>query len=448
MNTFKTFVSVLGAFTLFACAPQDAPDTQEQGASERPGGGKADSFDDAPVCAYDVAAVPGGIETSRELQDFVLGGEPYTGGDADTLEDTLQGEMLRTAARDLDILGDDGTLAELFEAADDGVVTVYDLEIEGANYNWVSLYLGDTEVGAIYLHDRLDIEKLTLVGQVSDGDLLGCGEGAPEPAATTCTYDTSEMPGKVSTSSELRDYTLGGEPYTGGDADALESLPQGELILIAMGDLELFDADATLAEVFEGVDDGVVTIYDLEIEGAYYNWVSFYMGDTEVGAIYTGDLDPVLIGKVSDGDIQSCTSTGGSDEPAAPTCDYDQDDYFDVTTSGGLQDYVLGGEPYTGGDAATLESSLQGELILIAMGDLELFDADATLAEVFEGVDDGVITIYDLEVSESNYSWVSFYMGDTEVGGIYYHDRINPETPLLVGQISDGDIVSCLIPVD
>ena len=43
------------------------------------------------------------------------------------------------------------------------------VEFNGQRYDWIRGYAGDTEVGVVFRRDTL-----TIVGEVSDGDIMGC----------------------------------------------------------------------------------------------------------------------------------------------------------------------------------------------------------------------------------------------------------------------------------
>ncbi len=62
----------------------------------------------------------------------------------------------------------------------------------------------------------------------------------------------------------------------------------------------------SLLEVLDRVDDNTLDVRTLVIDGAEYDWVRFYLGDTEVGVVFEdGSLN--MVAEIGDGDVQGCT---------------------------------------------------------------------------------------------------------------------------------------------
>jgi len=75
------------------------------------------------------------------------------------------------------------TVPAAFDLIDENEVRVLVIERldTGARFDWIRVFMGDTEVGFIFAQNTLD-----LVAYVSDGDLLGCTELRAPPPALTC----------------------------------------------------------------------------------------------------------------------------------------------------------------------------------------------------------------------------------------------------------------------
>jgi hypothetical protein len=61
----------------------------------------------------------------------------------------------------------------------------------------------------------------------------------------------------------------------------------------------------SLDEVLDNVDGGEVFFASGEVGGVELDWVQFFAGDTEVGAVFNaGTLE--MIAEIGDGDISGC----------------------------------------------------------------------------------------------------------------------------------------------
>jgi hypothetical protein len=183
----------------------------------------------------------------------------------------------------------------VFEIPDGGDFTWMWVESkEGPHYDWVRFYMGDTEVGLVFETGTTD-----LVARVSDGDIMGCKDFEPKPG---CSWDKTWPVASVT--SELRSLVVESLTVT---IDSLDlSSTQANQIWTAVERLvqPLIDDDFDI--VFEIPDGGTFTWMLIESEeGPHYDWVRFYMGDTEVGLVFeTGTTD--VVARVSDGDIMGC----------------------------------------------------------------------------------------------------------------------------------------------
>jgi len=88
--------------------------------------------------------------------------------DIDTLGELESQQIFRTALQ-LEFLNGDEEFEAVFDVADEGTYYLLTLNAGDADYDWVKLYAGDTEVGVIFAAGTLQ-----MVGEVSDGDVMGC----------------------------------------------------------------------------------------------------------------------------------------------------------------------------------------------------------------------------------------------------------------------------------
>ena len=98
---------------------------------------------------------------------------------------------------------------------------------------------------------------------------------------------------------------------------------EGELVILdpALGRHEAFEV------VFSSADDGEFLVSDVELNGADFDWIKFYLGDTEVGVVFQAGTG-AIVAEVSDGDVMGCVA------PAATVieCSYDRTWLFDSTS--------------------------------------------------------------------------------------------------------------------
>jgi hypothetical protein len=67
------------------------------------------------------------------------------------------------------------------------------------------------------------------------------------------------------------------------------SLLEIQQILAAMIHSYVINDDENIDDVFENVRHGEVTIFDMKIDNEYYEWVSAYANEAEVGVIFNAD---------------------------------------------------------------------------------------------------------------------------------------------------------------
>lgn len=108
-------------------------------------------------------------QTSEQLAQFIVFGRELELGQADEAQAT----QILAAGRHLGFVGPEGTLVDVFETADDGLVEWIQLEIdEGESFiaaEWVRFFVGDTEVGVVF-----EPSSTTPIGEIGDGDIAGC----------------------------------------------------------------------------------------------------------------------------------------------------------------------------------------------------------------------------------------------------------------------------------
>ena len=142
------------------------------------GGTRAGCLRDEFVCSFDNPTRL--AETTGDLDDSSA--RPVTSA-TDSLTD-LDRSQLFAAAQHLGSLAADASFDGVFEVADDGEFELIALTVGELAVDWVKFFAGDNEVGVLFAAGTLDI-----VGEVSDGDLLGCGR----PTETSCVPDIEKF---------------------------------------------------------------------------------------------------------------------------------------------------------------------------------------------------------------------------------------------------------------
>ena len=114
-------------------------------------------------------------------------------------------------------------------------------------------------------------------------------------------------------------------------------------------------------------------------------------------------------------------------------CSYGLRWLFD--TSGELE--ATGTTTYTIDDVDDIDpltsSQIYGALYLN-----ESIEGDEDFDVVFDAVDEGELYVSEVAVGAESFTWVKYYVGDTEVGALFEAGTLSP-----VGLISDSDILGC-----
>lgn len=148
-----------------ACAGEDPDD--------RGSGGKADDLTPAPDerCDFDVPSPFGGL--SLDLERLVLDTRELVAEDAGEL-DALTSAQLIAAGMHLAELPAGATVADVFDATDDGLIERFAIGLPRADGGvdhsvWYRMFAGDTEIGVVFADGTIDLQA-----EISDGDLMGC----------------------------------------------------------------------------------------------------------------------------------------------------------------------------------------------------------------------------------------------------------------------------------
>jgi hypothetical protein len=283
----RTFAIASLALAL-GCSASDS--ARSLGAS----GAKADGV--GPQCSFDTEFAPG--DDSSELAAHIVAGREVSIDDVAELTPT-EVKQLIAAGVQLQFFDSTATLADAFDAADEGLIELIELEVdEGGElevYDWVRFFAGDNEVGVVFDH-----ETRTVVAEISDGDVLGCVQAPPD--AFVCTFDGDFAGGE--TSEDLEFFLVGGLEFTADEADQLSASQLAQLAAAATQ----AGVDVSL---FEHADEGTVELLEVEIETPEVfiaaDWIRYFAGDTEVGYVFEQGTTN-LIAEVSDGDVRTCTA--------------------------------------------------------------------------------------------------------------------------------------------
>ncbi|MFT7582923.1 MAG: hypothetical protein ACI9MR_004609 [Myxococcota bacterium] len=198
-------------------------------------------------------------------------------------------------------LDNDVDLAKSLDAADEQTAWHRVVTFEGQAYDWIQMYGGDTEVGGVFVAGTLD-----LVAEISDQALVPCV--ADTVVATvpkvTCDFDTPSPVGD--SSGPLEEGALSTARYATEDVDAIPAIAAQQIMAAAVH-LDAVEAGADLAKAIGSVDDGLVYVLEVEVKGTPFSWIQFYLGDTEVGAVFEqGTVNQVA--EISDGEILGCVT--------------------------------------------------------------------------------------------------------------------------------------------
>lgn len=249
-----------------------------------------------PECSWDIPSRVG--DSTADLDEQVTGRVTVTIDDIDSL-DVIQSRQIWTTCELLEMVQGNEDFDVVFEVSDDGDFRLNELVVDGIEYDWVSFYAGDTQVGAIFVANTLE-----LVGEVSDGDIKGCGAQEPPPVGELVCHWDNETP-LGDDSSALRELASSQREATIDTIDSLSELDSQQIFAAALH-LEFVVGDEDFDVVFEVADEGTFDLINVTAGGADFNWVSFYAGDTEVGVVFAaGTTD--IVGEIGDGDIMGCT---------------------------------------------------------------------------------------------------------------------------------------------
>lgn len=193
-------------------------------------------------------------------------------------------------------------LEEAFEGVDENEVDLIHLQIEldfeTVEADWLRFYSGDTQVGILFQHDKTEI-----IGEVSDGEVLGCMADNGKPEEPTCSYELQRPFG--GSSADLRDSVLSRVEYKASDAAGLSVLQRQQILRTG----ELVMDSLSIAETFAYADEGEITFIELlhEEDGLRTDalWISLAAGDTEIGLLFKPGTTEV-IAEVSDGAVLAC----------------------------------------------------------------------------------------------------------------------------------------------
>lgn len=261
-----------------------------------------------------------------------------------------------------------------------------------------------------------------------------------EAAKTTCTFDNRWL---ADSSDKLDSASQGGTRLTAADIDRLEATTRAQLLAAAVH-LQAVDAGATIEAAFDGVDDNTMFLHAVTLEGQSFEWVQFFLGDTEVGVVFN-PATVTIVAEIGDGDVMGCSTAGAEpgnpDEPApceesaaATTCHWDTTWHTD--SSDGLNDAIIDSvEVDANSDMDTLT---QAQVIAAAL-QLQSISATDGIDAALEATDDAMWTVYSVGFDDTRYTWLEGFMGDTEVGVVFAEG-----TTEIVAEIGDGDVMGCL----
>lgn len=186
-----------------------------------------------------------------------------------------------------------GDLDALFDVPDDREFIIRKTvrpDYLSVGFTWVQFYVGDTEVGAIF-DDFQNPGRVTHT--ISDGSIVG---------PNLLDIESTEKIELLSETVAALDYQL----YEDSNEDWQEAVDQAFIAVQTLGfDVRTGDFDA----LFAIPDGGTFTLRRSisEFPGAGFDWIQFYVGDTETGAFFAESYGvKTLTGTVQDGDILGC----------------------------------------------------------------------------------------------------------------------------------------------
>jgi len=144
-------------------------------------------------------------------------------------------------------------------------------------------------------------------------DLPGAS-GKADGVVAECSYSTPFVGG--SDSSALAGSVVAAAEVGAGDIGALSDLQKAQLLAAAVH-LEAVEPGSVIEAVFEAADEGTVELLDVTVadaaDGQSFDWVRFYLGDTEVGVVFENE-SLAIAAEIGDGDVLGCTAPATPDE--------------------------------------------------------------------------------------------------------------------------------------
>lgn len=261
-----------------------------------------------------------------------------------------------------------------------------------------------------------------------------CQSGECQPAVTVCTWgqvnpfgqSSGDLASKVIVSSRIA--------KSGGDEARVIDRAQ---IAAALKQLGFAKGDEAFETLFEFSDDAEFLLYQLKVDGKYYDWVKWYAGDTEVGVIFEA-ASTRIVGEIGDGEIKSCTPPPATYTQAS--CNYGStlfpESSADFEPSVTAEKWVT---VYKEKDERDQLSALQTGQLRTALAQLHEINELPSLEYVFDSADEGQIGVITLEISGVSYAWVKFWAGDTEVGVIFEQGSTR-----VLATVGDQDVSQCM----
>ncbi|MEM7606717.1 MAG: hypothetical protein AAF411_15280 [Myxococcota bacterium] len=304
---------------------------------------------------------------------------------------------------------EDGSFGSYIHRGDDGVASYLarldGLHLEAGSYRFLI---------KAYDHDTR--------GEFAFG--IACVDGCADAPNYTCSFGVEE-------SALPYDYTDG---YRATPAELLgrltsanwEENESSELVVLAEQAAE-HEGYGSVGAYLGTVDEGALEIYSLTWASTEYEWIRAYRGDTEFGYLYEAGYAET-VAEISDGAIMGCE---------------------DGECSSAVEHIFPGTSDALLGEAAAFHvvtlsrneapNELQLDQIRVMLTQIGFFScADAQVAgfnELRDVSDEGSFEYYN---AGTDFDWIAFYAGDTEVGAFFNHG-----TTELIGTVGDGEVSAC-----
>ena len=243
------------------------------------------------TCSYDIPWDK--AADTQELDDMVTGAWKVTMDNMEQLSELEAQQIWITVDHLFGPLGDED-FDIVFDLVDEGAFWVQTVETrDGSDYDWIKCYAGDTEVGAIFKYDTT-----TMVAEVGDGDFMGCQNEEPG-----CSWD--KVWEVTSDSEHLETLVVSSKEVTIDEIDQLTET-ESKQIWDAIQAIDGSLGDADFDVVFEIPDEGLFEVKIVEADsGERFDWVRFYLGDTEVGVVFKHET-VTMVAEIGDGDVFGC----------------------------------------------------------------------------------------------------------------------------------------------